>query len=328
MKAIICTRYGPPEVLQLKEVAKPSPRDNEILVKIHATTVSTADVIDRSFSIPPYLKPTATLTLGITKPRKPIPGFELAGEIESIGKNVRKYKEGDRIFASTFEFGFGCYSEYVCLGETDTIALMPTNLTYEEAAAVPLGGLTALAFLRDIARIKPEQKVLIYGASGSVGTYAVQLAKYYGAEVTGVCSTANLEMVKSLGADFTVNYTQEDFTGDNKTYDIIFDVVNKFSFSRCKNSLNQQGIYLVTFPSFRFLMQMLWSSIIGQKKAKSGEASEKSEDLVFLKELIEDGKLQPVIDKRYPLEQIVDAHRYVEQGHKKGNVVITVTSER
>jgi len=328
MQAVICTNYGPPEVLQLQEVPKPMPQANEILVKIHATTVSTADVIDRGFSIPPYLKPTAKLTLGITRPRKPIPGFELAGEIESIGKKVRRYNEGDKVFASTFEFGFGCYAEYVCLTETDTIALMPTNLTYEEAAAVPLGGLTALAFLRDIARIKPEQKVLIYGASGSVGTYAVQLSRYYGVEVTGVCSTANLKMVKSLGADFTVDYTQEDFIEDNKTYDIIFDVVNKLSFTQCKNSLNQQGIYLVTFPSFRFLMQMLRTSMIGNKKAKSGEASEKPEDLIFLKTLIENGKLQPVIDKSYPLEKIVDAHRYVEQGHKKGNVVISVTSER
>jgi NADPH:quinone reductase-like Zn-dependent oxidoreductase len=328
MKAIICTKYGAPEVLQLQEVPKPTPQANEILVKIHATTVSTADVIDRSFSIPPYLKPTAKLMLGITRPRKPILGFELAGEIESIGKRVTKYKEGDKVFASTFEFGFGCYAEYVCLAETDTIALMPANLTYEEAAAVPLGGLTALAFLRDIAKIQPGQKVLIYGASGSVGTYAVRLAKYYGAEVTGVCSTANLEMVKSLRADFIIDYTKEDFTDDDKTYDIIFDVVNKLSFSRCKNSLNPQGIYLVTFPSFRFLMQILGSSIIGNKKAKSGEASEKPEDLVFLKELIENGKLQPVIDKRYPLEHIVDAHRYVEQGHKKGNVVITVTSKK
>jgi len=294
MKAIICTKFGSPEVLQLKEVPKPILRDNEILVKIHATTVTTADVIDRSFSIPHYLKPTAKLTLGITRPRKPILGFELAGEVESIGKRVKKYKEGDKVFASTFEFGFGCYAEYVTLTETDTIALMPANLTYEEAAAVPLGGLTALAFLRDISKIKKGQKILIYGASSSVGTYAVQLAKYYGAEVTGVCSTANLEMVKSLGADFVIDYTKTDFTTSGNVYDAIFDVVNKLSFSQCKGSLKQQGVYLVTFPSFKFLMQMLWTFIIGDKKAKSGEASGKAKDLVFLKSLIEDEKLKTV----------------------------------
>ncbi|MFC1948519.1 NAD(P)-dependent alcohol dehydrogenase [Chloroflexota bacterium] len=326
MKAIVCTKYGPPEVLQLKEVPKPTPRENEILVKIHATTVTAADVIDRSFSFPPYLKPAAKLSLGITRPKKPILGFELAGEIETIGNNVKKYKEGDKVFASTFEFGFGCYAEYVCLSETDTIALMPTNMTYEEAAAVPLGGLTALSFLRSDAKITKGQQILIYGASGSVGTYAVQLAKYYGAEITGVCSTANLEMVKSLGADSVIDYTITDFTNSSKVYDIIFDVVNKLSFSRCKNSLKRQGVYLVTFPSFRFLMQMLWTSITSNKNAKSGEASGKPEDLVFLKDLIEDGKLKPVIDKIYPLEEIADAHTYVEQGHKKGNVVITVSS--
>jgi NADPH:quinone reductase-like Zn-dependent oxidoreductase len=328
MKAIICTKYGPPEVLKLKEVPKPNPRNNEILIKIHATTASTPDVINRSFSIPPYLKPTAKLKLGINKPKNPILGFELSGEIEATGKDVHLFKEGDKVFASTFEFGFGCYAEYVCLAETEKIALMPNNLTYEEAAAVPLGGLTALAFLRYIAKITQEQRVLIYGASSSVGTYAVQLARYYGAEVTGVCSTVNLEIVKSLGADFVIDYTKEDFTNSNKVYDVIFDVVNKLSFSHCKNSLKQQGVYLVTFPSFKFIIQMLWTSITSDKKAKSGEASEKAEDLVFLKGLIEEVKLKPVIDRSYPFEEIVSAHRYVEQGHKKGNVVITVTSYR
>jgi NADPH:quinone reductase-like Zn-dependent oxidoreductase len=324
MKAVICTKYGSPEVLQLKEVAKPIPEDNEILVRVYATTVSTADVIDRSFSLPPYLWPFARLSLGITKPRKPILGFELAGEIESVGKEVKLYKEGDPVFASTFEFGFGCYAEYKCLTEDGVVAIKPTNMTYEEAAAVPLGGLTALAFLRDRANVQSGQKVLICGASGSIGTYAIQLAKYFGAEVTGVCSTTNLEMVKSLGADIVIDYTKEYFTKSGETYDIILDAVNKMSFSRCKNSLKRRGIYLTTFPTISFILQMLRTSMIGSKKAISGEASEKAEDLIFLKGLAEAGKIRPVIDRRYPLEKIVEAHRYVETGHKRGNVVITV----
>ena len=324
MKAIICTKYGPPDVLQLKEVEKPVPKDNEILVRIHATTVTAADVINRSFTFPPYLWLFARISLGIMRPKNPILGFELAGEIESVGKNVEYWKEGDQVFASTFEFGFGCYAEYKCLPEEGAIAIKPVNMTYEAAAAIPLGGLTALTFLRDKARIQSGQKVLIYGASGSVGTYAVQLAKYFGAEVTGVCSTTNLEMVKSLGADKVIDYTKEDFTKSCETYDIVFDVVNKSSFSHCKSSLTQRGIYLATFPTLTFIIQMLWTSMVGSKKAVSGEASEKAEDLDLLKELIETGELKPVIDRCYPLEQTAEAHRYVETGHKKGNVVITV----
>ena len=324
MKAIICTKYGPPDVLQLKEVEKPVPKDNEILVRIHATTVTAADVINRSFTFPPYLWLFARISLGIMRPKNPILGFELAGEIESVGKNVEYWKEGDQVFASTFEFGFGCYAEYKCLPEEGAIAIKPVNMTYEAAAAIPLGGLTALTFLRDRARIQSGQKVLIYGASGSIGTYAVQLGRYFGAEVTGVCSTTNLEMVKSLGADKVIDYTKEDFTKSCETYDIVFDVVNKSSFSHCKSSLTQRGIYLATFPTLTFIIQMLWTSMVGSKKAVSGEASEKAEDLDLLKELIETGELKPVIDRCYPLEQTAEAHRYVETGHKKGNVVITV----
>ena len=324
MKAIVCTKYGPPEVLQLQEVAKPVPRDNEILVRVHATTVSAADVIDRSFAFPPYLWLSARISLGITRPKNPILGFELAGAIESVGRNVKRWREGDQVFASTFAFGFGCYAEYTCLPEDGAIAAKPANMTYEEAAAVPLGGLTALTFLRDRARIRSGQKLLVYGASGSIGTYALQLGRYFGAEVTGVCSTTNLEMVKSLGADSVIDYTREDFTRSGETYDIILDAVNKTSFSRCRSSLTKRGVYLATFPTLTFLLHMLWTSMVGSKKAVSGEASEKAEDLVFLKQLIETGELKPVIDRRYPLEQIAEAHRYVETGHKKGNVVITV----
>jgi NADPH:quinone reductase-like Zn-dependent oxidoreductase len=324
MKAVICTNYGPPEVLQLKEMEKPIPNDNEILVKIYATTVTTADVIDRSFALPLWLRPSARISLGFRRPKKPILGFELSGEVESLGKDVRRFKEGDQVFASTFEFGFGCYAEYKCLSEKGAVAKKPANMTYEEAAAVPLGGLTALTFLRDRANIQSGQKILINGSSGSVGTYAIQLAKYFRAEVTGVCSATNIELVKSLGADKVIDYTKEDFTKNGQTYDIIFDVVNKSSFTHCKGSLKEKGIYLATFPNLTLIFQMLWTSIIDGKKAISGEASEKFEDLIFLKELIEVGKLKSVIDRHYPLEQIVEAHRYVEQGHKKGNVVLTV----
>ena len=324
MKAVVCTGYGPPDVLQLREVAKPIPKADEVLARIHATSVTAADVIDRSFTFPPWLWPFARISLGLTRPKNPILGFELAGEIEAAGKDVKLYKEGDKVFASTFEFGFGCYAEYKCLAEAATLAMKPANMTYEEAATVPLGGLTALAFLRDRANIQSGQRVLVYGASASVGTYAVQLARYYGTHVTGVCSTGNLEMVKSLGADAVLDYTKEDFTKTGETYDVIFDVVNKISFSRCRNSLTRRGIYLATFPTMAFILQMAWTSSIGGKKVVGGEASEKAEDLYFLKELIEAGKIRSVIDRRYPLEQTAEAHRYVEKGHKKGNVAITV----
>ncbi|MBA7678561.1 L-threonine 3-dehydrogenase [subsurface metagenome] len=290
MKAIMCTKYGQPEVLKLKEVAKPIPKGNEILVKVYATTVTAADVIDRSFTLPLWLWPFARISLGLIRPKNPILGFELAGEIELVGKDVKLYKEGEQVFVSTFEFGFGCYAEYKCLPEEGAVAIKPANMTYEEAAAVPLGGLTALAFLRDRANVQSGQKVLVYGAAGSIGTYAVQLAKYYGAEVTGVCSTTNLEMVRSLGADTLIDYTKEDFTKSDETYDIILDVVNKSSFSRCKSSLKQRGIYLATFPTLAFILHMLWTSIIGGKRVIGGEASEEAEDLYFLKELIEAGK--------------------------------------
>ena len=327
MKAAVCTKYGPPDVLRLQEVAKPVPKESEILVKVHATSVTQADVINRSSKFPhSWMWPLARISLGFKKPRKEILGFELAGEVESVGKGVKSYKKGDRVFASTYEFGFGCYAEYVCLPKTGTVAKMPNNMPYEEAAAVPLGGLTALSFVRDRAHVQKGQRVLIYGASGSVGTYAVQLAKYYGAEVTGVCSSFNLELVTSIGTDKVIDYTIEDFTKSDEEYDVIFDVVNKISFSTCKKSLKKGGIYLVTFPSILFLLQMLWTSIIGigHKRLMSGEASEKAEDLYFFKELIETKKIKPVIDRTYPLEQIVEAHRYVETGHKRGNVVITI----
>lgn len=319
MKAIVYTKFGPPEVLQLREVEKPAPKDNEVLIRIAATTVAAED---------PGMRRLPGLN-GLLRPKRTILGFYLAGEIESTGKDVTFFKKGDQVFGNTGLEVLGAYAEYICMPEDGALAIKPANMTYEQAAAVPNGALAALPFLRDKGNIHSGQTVLINGAAGAVGTCAVQLARSFGAEVTGVCSTTNLELVRSLGADTVIDYTREDFTRSGQTYDIVFDTVGKSSFSRCKGLLKPGGVYLSTTSSRDTIFQMIWKSTLASKKAifmATGlrPASEKAKDLLFIKELIEAGKIKAVIDKSYPLERMAEAHRYVEKGHKRGNVVITV----
>ncbi len=306
MKAVVYTEYGPPEVLRLTELPKPLPTDNQVLVKVHATTVTVGDTIMRSLKIPGpwWQRIGARLYLGISKPKRPILGMELAGEVQSIGRSVTRFQPGDPVFASTFAVNFGGYAEYKCLPETGVLAVKPANLTYEEAAAVPGAGMTALQCLRK-GNLQRGQKVLIYGASGAVGTYAVQLARHhFGAAVTGVCSTANLELVRSLGAEVVVDYTRQDFSATDARYDVVFDAVGKASPARARMVLCAGGAYLNVHTA--------------------SDGGDSVENLLFLRDLIDDGKLRPVIDRRYTLDEIVEAHRYVDQGHKKGNVVISV----
>ena len=328
MKAIVWTNYGSPEVLQLKEVEKPTPKHNEVRIKIQATTVTAGDCEMRSLKFPLWLRLPIQIYAGISKPtRINIIGQELAGEVDAVGKDVRNFKVGDPVFGTT-GFSKGTYAEYVCLpdepGEMDgVLAIKPANMRFDEAAAVPTGGLEALHFLRK-GNIQPGYKVLINGAGGSIGTYGVQLAKHFGAEVTAVDSTAKLEMLHSIGADHTIDYTQADFTKNGQTYDLIFDVVGKSPYSRSIKSLKQNGVYLIANPQLSKMVRGKWTSTSSSKKVVLETTVQKIEDLIFLRELIEAGKIKTVIDRHYPLEQTADAHRYVETGQKKGNVIITI----
>ena len=325
MKAIVWTKYGAPDGLQLREVAKPTPKDNEVLIRVCATTVTAGDCEMRSLKLQKIFRLPLRIYMGFSKPRDIVLGQELAGEIESVGKDVKLFKQGDQVFATT-GFGFGAYAEYKCLPEAPNmgaLASKPANMSYAEAAAVPTGGQEALHFLRK-ANIQNGEKILIIGAGGSIGSYAVQLAKSSGAEVTGVDRAEKLEMLRSIGADHVIDYTKEDFTKSGETYDVIFKVMGNSSFSGCINSLKLNGRYLIGNPGLTDIVRGRWVSMRTSKKVITGAANQSNEDLVFLKELIEAGKIKAVIDRCYPLEQTPEAHRYVDSGQKIGNVVITV----
>ena len=330
MKAIVYTEYGAPEVLRLQEVEKPAPKDNELLIRIHATSVNTGDlwarnfreITPRKFTMPFLFWLLARLYFGFTKPKTNILGNEFAGVIEAIGKNVTLFKKGDQVFGYRGQ-SMGANAEYLCIRENGLVAIKPANLTYEEAATVPGGGMTALNLLRKV-HIQRGHRVLINGASGGIGSAAVQLAKYFGAEVTGVCGTPRLEFVKALGADKVIDYTREDFTKNGETYDLIFDILGKSSFSGCRNSLKANGIYLLASFKMKQLFQMLWTSMTGGKRVICALSSENPKDLAFIKRLVEEGKIISLVDKRFPLEKTADAHRYVEKGYKTGSVTITV----
>lgn len=325
MKAILHSRYGSPDLLRFEEVARPAPRDKEVLIKIHATTVSTGDCNMRNFTfVTKSMLPMAKLMFGIGKPWKErILGTELAGEIVGVGEGVVRFKLGDRVFGSTGMAGGG-HAQYACLHENAALATKPASLRWEEAVAIPFGANTALFYLRELGKIQAGHKLLIIGASGSIGSAGVQLGKHFGATVTAVCSGANVELVKSLGADTVIDYTKEDFNKNAETYDLIFDVVGATTFDRCKPSLEPPGIFLSCIMGLPDVARRLWTSINGGKKMRGSVAINSRERMTFIAELAAAGKLKPVIDRSYPLQQIAQAYKHVERGHKKGNVVITV----
>ena len=330
MKAIVYTQYGSPDVLQLKEVTKPTPKDNEVLIRVHATSVNYGDlaarnfkqISPREFNMPFIFWLLAKISFGLEKPNITRLGNELAGEVEAVGKEVKRFKKGDQVFGYPGQ-SFGAYAEYLCMPENGVLTTKPANMSYEQAAVVPYGAIMALNLLRKV-KVHSGQKVLINGASGSIGSAAVQIARYFGAEVTGVCATPRLEFVKSLGAEHVIDYTKEDFAQNGQTYDLIFDILGKSSFSQCQNSLKPDGILLFASFKMKQLFQMLRTSKSAGRKVICALAPGSLEDLISVKELIEAGYIKIFIDKRYPLEQTAEAHRYVEQGHKKGNVVITL----
>jgi len=323
MKAIIWTKYGPPDVLQLKEVEKPLPKNHEVLIKVNATTVTVGDCELRSLKGPILFRLPMRLYIGFSKPKRiTILGQELAGEIEAIGEDVTRFRKGDQVFGWT-GLRLGAYAEYICFPEDGVLAIKPSNMTYEEATTLPVGGLEAVHFLRN-SNIQSGEKVLINGAGGSIGTFAVQLARYFGAKVTAVDSTEKLDMLRSIGADQVIDYTQEDFTKSGETYDVIYDVIGKSSFSRSLDLLKQNGRYLLGNPGLSLRVRGRSTSMRNGKKVLLWEGSRTPDDINFLKQLIEAGKIKPVIDRHYPMEQIAEAHHYVETGQKKGNVVITM----
>ncbi|MEO8595002.1 MAG: NAD(P)-dependent alcohol dehydrogenase [Candidatus Solibacter sp.] len=325
MKAILHTQYGSPDLLRFKEVDKPVPKDNEVLIRVHATTVSTGDCNMRNFTfVTKSMLPMAKLMFGIGKPWKErILGTELAGEVVGGGRDVTRFKAGDRVFGSTGMAGGG-HAQYACLPEKGALAIKPDSLSWEEAVAIPFGANTALHYLRDLGKIQAGHKLLIIGASGSIGSAGVHLGKHFGATVTAVCSGANVELVKSLGADKVIDYAKEDFTKIAETYELIFDVVGATTFNHCQRSLKPKGILLGCIMGLNEMLRALWTSIIGGKKMRGGVAINNLERMTFVAELVAAGKLKPVIDRCYPLEQIAEAFKHVERGHKKGNVVITV----
>jgi NADPH:quinone reductase-like Zn-dependent oxidoreductase len=322
MKAAVYRRYGPPDVLELQEVPKPRPKDNELLIRIHATTVTSGDWRARSLAMPLGFGLVGRLVFGVVRPRQPILGTELAGEIESVGKDVTKFRAGDHVFAFSGA-GMGCHAEYKCVPEDGAVALTPANLAYEEAAALSFGGTTALGFLRR-AKVRSGERVLINGASGSVGTAAVQLAKHFGAHVTGVCGAANADLVRSLGAERVINYAEEDFTASEETYDVIVDTAGTAPFARSNASLRARGRLLLVLGGLPDMLRIPWVAMTSSKRVIAGPAAVRAEDLRFLAQLAEAGEFEPVIDRRYPFEQIAEAHRYVDTGRKRGNVVITL----
>ncbi len=322
MKASVSKIYGTPDVFKIDEVTKPVPKHNEVLVRVYAATVTGSDLMMRKGK--PYV---GRLYLGLSKPQKTILGFDFAGEIVEMGKDVTSFKVGDKVFGGTT--ALGCYAEYTCINKDDVITTIPENVNYQSAAPVSGSAITVMHFLKGLAKIKEGDKLLINGASGSLGTYAVQIAKYFGAEATGVCSTSNMKMIRELGADFVIDYTSEDFTKNGKQYDVIFDTVGKIIFSSCRNSLTEKGIYLSSVISFPLLWQMMKTSLIGKRKVKSSStgmlpAKVRLNYLLELKELLKAEKIKTVIDNSYPLSQMGDAHKYVEKGHKKGNIIINI----
>lgn len=323
MKAVIYEKYGAPEVLQLKDIEKPTPKDNEVLVKVHATTVNSGDCRMRSAQTPPGFGLLFRLAVGIFGPRKKILGTEVSGEIEAIGKDVKQFKVGDQVFVFK-GMDMGAYVEYLCIQEDGPVMHKPENITLEEAAALSFGGTTAIFFVRDLAQIQSGQKVLVNGASGCVGHFVVQLAKYYGAEVVGICSSSNVDLVKSFGADDVIDYTQEDFTQRSERFDVLIDTVGNLPFSRCKKVLKKQGKLALIAGGLPQFLLMFWRWLVGGIRILAGPASEKKEYLYFLKKLVEEGKLKVFIDRRYPVSQIVEAHRYTDKGHKRGSVVVTL----